>query len=107
LQPKTPTSATKAFKGNCPKCGHLLHFKLKSTTTSLQFELNGRAIAVENPDPAMSLNEYLREVALLRGTKRSCGEGGCGCCVVNITHTDALSGAETSIPINSVGHPSV
>eukprot|EP00045_Choanoeca_perplexa_P016293 m.218258 g.218258 ORF g.218258 m.218258 type:complete len:1312 (+) comp17218_c0_seq1:61-3996(+) len=105
LQPKALPSQPTVFKGNCPKCGHLLHFKLKSTTTDLQFELNGRAVTVANPDPAMSLNEYLREVALLRGTKRSCGEGGCGCCVVNITHTDALSGAETSIPINSCLRP--
>eukprot|EP00730_Choanoeca_flexa_P003145 TRINITY_DN11305_c0_g1_i3.p1 TRINITY_DN11305_c0_g1~~TRINITY_DN11305_c0_g1_i3.p1 ORF type:complete len:1308 (+),score=353.97 TRINITY_DN11305_c0_g1_i3:32-3955(+) len=105
LLPKSTPSNGKVFKGNCPKCGQLLHFQLKATTDTLTFELNGRPVTVSNPDPAMSLNEYLREVALLRGTKRSCGEGGCGCCVVNVTHLDALSGQETTVPINSCLRP--
>uniref|UniRef100_A0A2C9JQ57 FAD-binding PCMH-type domain-containing protein n=1 Tax=Biomphalaria glabrata TaxID=6526 RepID=A0A2C9JQ57_BIOGL len=33
-----------------------------------------------------SLNEYLREVAGLKGTKVMCREAGCGCCSVTVSH---------------------
>ena len=32
----------------------------------------------------MNLAQYIREVALLTGTKVSCGEGGCGACIVTV-----------------------
>ncbi|VVC94633.1 unnamed protein product [Leptidea sinapis] len=34
--------------------------------------------------PDMSLNEYIRTVADLRGTKVMCQEGGCGICIVSV-----------------------
>ncbi|EDQ89837.1 uncharacterized protein MONBRDRAFT_3012, partial [Monosiga brevicollis MX1] len=67
----------------------------------ITFKINGKTETVVNPDPAMSLNEYLRTVKLLKGTKRSCGEGGCGCCVVSITSP----GDSVPKPVNSCLHP--
>ena len=32
----------------------------------------------------MNLAQYIREVAFLTGTKVSCGEGGCGACIVTV-----------------------
>ena len=32
----------------------------------------------------MTLAQYIREVALLTGTKVSCNEGGCGACIVTV-----------------------
>ena len=36
----------------------------------------------------MSLAQYIREVALLTGTKVSCNEGGCGSCIVMASKSD-------------------
>eukprot|EP01061_Rhynchopus_euleeides_P002784 TRINITY_DN12144_c0_g2_i2.p2 TRINITY_DN12144_c0_g2~~TRINITY_DN12144_c0_g2_i2.p2 ORF type:complete len:1308 (+),score=591.63 TRINITY_DN12144_c0_g2_i2:88-3924(+) len=35
-----------------------------------------------------TLNEFIRQRTPFRGTKRSCGEGGCGACVVMLTGAD-------------------
>ena len=32
----------------------------------------------------MTLAQYIREVALLTGTKVSCNEGGCGACIITV-----------------------
>ena len=33
----------------------------------------------------MTLAQYIREVALLTGTKVSCNEGGCGACIITVS----------------------
>ncbi|KAJ8719472.1 hypothetical protein PYW08_011647 [Mythimna loreyi] len=43
-----------------------------------QYEANGKF------GPDVSLNEYIRTVAELRGTKAMCHEGGCGACIVAV-----------------------
>ena len=60
--------------------------------TSLVFALNGEKIVVENPDPAATLNDYLRESCRFTGTKIGCGEGGCGACAVLVAE---LVGGDT------------
>jgi xanthine dehydrogenase/oxidase len=48
----------------------------------LTFLLNGTTVHIENPDPRMTLLDYLRGTAGLTGTKGSCRQGGCGACTV-------------------------
>ena len=53
----------------------------------LSFTINGLTHSVEGGEVA-SLAQYIREVALLTGTKVSCGEGGCGACIVTVRKTE-------------------
>ena len=66
------------------------------------FSVNGQKVELTDPSPQTSLNEWLRSQYGLTGTKRMCGEGGCGCCVVSVTKTDLLSNKPVTIAINSV-----
>jgi aerobic-type carbon monoxide dehydrogenase small subunit (CoxS/CutS family) len=50
--------------------------------SSLVFHLNGVEHTVTEVNPQMSLLDYLRDVASMTGTKKSCAEGGCGACTV-------------------------
>eukprot|EP01117_Protostelium_nocturnum_P009312 TRINITY_DN3335_c0_g1_i3.p1 TRINITY_DN3335_c0_g1~~TRINITY_DN3335_c0_g1_i3.p1 ORF type:complete len:1378 (-),score=549.37 TRINITY_DN3335_c0_g1_i3:123-4256(-) len=71
----------------------------------LSFTLNGKKQSVENPDPNMNLNEYIRTRAGLTGTKKTCGEGGCGVCTVVVQKVDPTSGKLASHSINSCLKP--
>lgn len=53
-----------------------------SPPTDLTFVLNGKTVHIDDPDPRMSLLDYLRGTAGLTGTKGSCRQGGCGACTV-------------------------
>ena len=70
--------------------------------TSVSFSLNGRPVVVTGAAPALTLNEWIRDQPDLKGTKKMCGEGGCGCCVVAVTRLDPATQEETTIAINSV-----
>ncbi|XP_078701723.1 uncharacterized protein LOC144927862 [Branchiostoma floridae x Branchiostoma belcheri] len=67
----------------------------------LTFWVNGKRHVVQNPDPAVTLNEWLRSQRGLTGTKVMCREGGCGCCVVMVTHPDPTNGGACSYTLNS------
>lgn len=88
--------------------------------SSVSFQLNGQEVVVQDASPLLTLNDWLRAQPGLTGTKRMCGEGGCGCCVVAATtssllqmaHDDSwdcqlLPDQESTIAINSVScmHP--
>ena len=70
--------------------------------TSVSFVLNGRQVVVDGVSPLVSLNEWIRAQPGLSGTKRMCGEGGCGCCVVAAAFMDPVTKRSKTIAINSV-----
>lgn len=69
---------------------------------SVSFVVNGRGVVVDGVSPLVSLNEWIRAQPGLSGTKRMCGEGGCGCCVVAASFLDPVAKRTKTIAINSV-----
>uniref|UniRef100_A0A1I8HFL2 FAD-binding PCMH-type domain-containing protein n=1 Tax=Macrostomum lignano TaxID=282301 RepID=A0A1I8HFL2_9PLAT len=55
----------------------------------------------EDCNPETSLNDFLRDVLNLKGTKVMCREGGCGCCVVTATYKHPATEEVVSVPVNS------
>lgn len=51
-------------------------------------------------DSDTSLNDYIRNVLNLRGTKFMCKEGGCGACIVAVTTSE--DGERKTFSVNSV-----
>ncbi|XP_050550158.1 uncharacterized protein LOC118267673 [Spodoptera frugiperda] len=53
---------------------------------NMKFKINGTQYEVDGnkAGPDVSLNEFIRSVAGLRGTKAMCHEGGCGACIVAV-----------------------
>ncbi|CAL1541535.1 unnamed protein product [Lymnaea stagnalis] len=87
----------------CENCGHFFKFKaiqdIKSTVT---FKINGVSYTVGNEfDPATSLNEYMRQTGISRGTKGCCYEGGCGVCLVTVKLFEPISSQTVAYAVNS------
>lgn len=70
--------------------------------TSVSFKLNGSSVEVQGASPSLTLNSWLRTQPGLTGTKKMCGEGGCGCCVVAASLINPVTQKQTVIAINSV-----
>lgn len=73
-----------------------------SPVEDVLFTLNGRPVVLHQPSPQLTLNEWLRAQPGLTGTKKMCGEGGCGCCVVAATVTDPSTSQQKTFAVNSV-----
>ena len=56
---------------------------MMSLKTEINFELNGRPVAVTVP-VTMNTLTMLRDVLDLTGTKYACGEGECGACTIRL-----------------------
>ncbi|CAM6125267.1 unnamed protein product [Calypogeia fissa] len=48
----------------------------------ISFVLNGELVTVEDPDPSLSLGDFLRRERGLKGLQQPCRQGGCGACTV-------------------------
>ena len=60
---------------------------LQSASTSVTFTVNGKSYSVDQPAPWLTLYDWLHSQPDLKATKRMCGEGGCGACVVTLKQT--------------------
>ncbi|MED6168315.1 aryl-alcohol oxidase 3 [Stylosanthes scabra] len=57
---------------------------------SLVFAVNGERFDLSKVDPSTTLLEFLRSQTTFKSVKLSCGEGGCGACVVLISKYDPV-----------------
>ncbi|KAL4298048.1 hypothetical protein GQ457_12G026930 [Hibiscus cannabinus] len=62
-----------------------------TTKQSLVFAVNGRSFELCNVDPSTTLLEFLRYQTPFKSVKLSCGEGGCGACVVLLSRYDSAT----------------
>lgn len=89
----------KKFSGRVIKTLKKGEFRSISTKRNdLTFFLNGKEVKVSNPDPTMTLLEYIRKQGLT-GTKLVCGEGGCGACTVMVS--SFIDGKVSNKSVNS------
>ncbi|KAF6212617.1 hypothetical protein GE061_013143 [Apolygus lucorum] len=67
------------------------------------FTVNGKGYSVDGKSVAShtSLNSFLRNQAMLTGTKYMCREGGCGVCVVGVQSTHPVTQKEEYYAVNS------
>ncbi|XP_037471330.1 indole-3-acetaldehyde oxidase-like [Triticum dicoccoides] len=75
----------------------------KETARVVVLAVNGvrREAAGADVHPSMTLLEFLRTKTPVRGPKISCGEGGCGACVVLISKYDPATDEVTEFSANS------
>ncbi|KAG1715086.1 Xanthine dehydrogenase [Nymphon striatum] len=56
---------------------------------TLTFLLNGESVHIQDPDPTVTLLDWLRETRHLTATKEGCNEGDCGACTVMVSDPDS------------------
>jgi xanthine dehydrogenase iron-sulfur cluster and FAD-binding subunit A len=106
------TNDRRNFKGKCINCSSIIRFKLNDSDEngileddSISFAINGVEYQVDNSYAfTTTLNEYLREVLKMTGTKLVCKEGGCGSCTVNAEIYDYDLDQFVNVSLNSVSY---
>lgn len=73
----------------------------KLENDSITFMLNGKKMTVKNPDPTLSLLDFLRYHTNLTGTRKFCNQGGCGVCIVMLSFKDHQDRLLRNVSINS------
>eukprot|EP00727_Mastigamoeba_balamuthi_P007120 m51a1_g3028 xanthine dehydrogenase/oxidase, putative (1187) ;mRNA; f:893905-899128 len=68
---------------------------------TVNFVLNGKRVSAQ-ADPRMTLNEYLRDIAGLAGTKKSCETGTCSACTVTVSCVDSVTGKLTVTTVEGI-----
>jgi xanthine dehydrogenase/oxidase len=82
-------------------------------SSEVSFFLNGKRVTVANPAPDLMLIDYLRSPGVgLAGSKKSCGQGGCGACTVILSHWEDDKPAHRAInsclrPVCALGRMAV
>ena len=66
---------------------------------TVKFILNGKLVTVLNPDPALTLANYIRYNTPFTATKVGCNQGGCGVCTVMLSYKDQVDGLLNNVPI--------
>ncbi|XP_010521613.1 PREDICTED: abscisic-aldehyde oxidase-like isoform X1 [Tarenaya hassleriana] len=67
----------------------------------LVFAVNGERFQVSSIDPSTTLLEFLRSSTRFKSVKLSCGEGGCGACIVLLSKYDTESDRVEDFTISS------
>ncbi|XP_065638430.1 abscisic-aldehyde oxidase isoform X3 [Quercus suber] len=62
----------------------------RETRNNLVFAVNGERFELSTVDPSTTLLEFLRSRTRFKSVKLSCGEGGCGACVVLLSKYDPV-----------------
>jgi xanthine dehydrogenase/oxidase len=94
---KAPTSKSKSLNGSADA---------ESYASNLVFFINNQRVEIDHPDPSTLLVDYLRSPEVgLTGTKKSCGQGGCGACTVMLSSYDSETGEVSTRSINSCLRP--
>nr|XP_058949586.1 xanthine dehydrogenase/oxidase-like isoform X1 [Pocillopora verrucosa] len=106
LVPENGVLCSGIYNGKCKSCNKDVEFwSVPTPVNEVSFTLNGTQHKVTNPDPGMSLNEWIRNQPGLQGTKVMCREAGCGCCVVSVTRHDLSVGKDVTVAVNSCLFP--
>jgi xanthine dehydrogenase/oxidase len=71
-----------------------------------RFLLNGQPWVLDRPSPTLLLIDWLRSPEVgLTGTKKSCGQGGCGVCTVMLSRWDRATGKVEHNAVNACLRP--
>jgi len=106
LAPENGVLSSGLYKGECKTCNKEVTFwSVPSPVSEITFTVNGTQYDISNPDPEMSLNEWIRNQPGFQGTKVMCREAGCGCCVVSVTSHDLSIGKDVTVAVNSCLFP--
>ncbi|XP_022730137.1 abscisic-aldehyde oxidase-like isoform X2 [Durio zibethinus] len=72
-----------------------------STKRCLVFAVNGQRFELFNVDPSTTLLQFMRSQTPFKSVKLSCGEGGCGACIVLLSKYDSVHDKVEDFSVNS------